>query len=92
MKGGRPALSDKALEKLQRDAFRYFLQETNPANGLVSDNTRKGAHASIAPIGFALAAYPIGVERSFMTRAAAVSDAIPRARDTNGGRAPSQPS
>jgi hypothetical protein len=72
VKGARPALSDKALEKLQRDAFRYFLQETNPANGLVPDNTRKGVPASIAPIGFALAAYPIGVERSFITRAAAV--------------------
>ena len=72
MEGARPALSDKDLEKLQRDAFRCFLNETNPTNGLVADNTRTGAHASIAPTGFALAAYPIGVERSFISRAEAV--------------------
>jgi len=72
VKGARPALSDKDLERLQKDAFSYFLNETNPTNGLVPDNTRKGAHASIAPTGFALAAYPIAVERSFITRAEAV--------------------
>jgi hypothetical protein len=56
------------LDALQRDAFRYFLNETNPANGLVVDKTQPGAPSSIAAIGFALAAYPVGVERSWMTR------------------------
>jgi hypothetical protein len=67
------------LDSLQRDAFRYFLNETNPANGLVPDRTRadvparaRNAPASIAAVGFALAAYPLGVERGFLTRAEAV--------------------
>ena len=72
MKVDQPALSDKALEKLQRDTFRYFLKETNPRNGLVPDNTRKGSHCSIAAVGLALAAYPVGAERGFITRAEAI--------------------
>ena len=40
----QPTMSDKALEELQRATFGYFLKETNPANGLVPDNTRKGSH------------------------------------------------
>ena len=43
-------------------AFAYFLHETNAANGLVGDRTQPGAPASIAAIGFALAAYPVGVD------------------------------
>ena len=39
----RAALGDKALAKLQRDTYGYFLKETNPENGLVPDNTRGGA-------------------------------------------------
>jgi len=72
MKAGPPSLSEKELAKLQQTTFGYFWKETNPANGLVPDNTRAGAHASIAPTGFALAAYPIGVERAFITRAEAL--------------------
>ena len=65
-------MSEATLDKLQRDTFGYFLKETNRANGMVPDNTRQGAHASIAPIGFALAAYTIGVERGFITRTEAI--------------------
>ena len=60
------------LEKLQRDTFDYFLHEANPANGLVIDKTALNWPASIAATGLALAAYPVGVERGFMTRCAAV--------------------
>ncbi len=67
-----PSNSDLALGKLQRDTFGYFLAEANRANGMVPDNTSQGAHASIAPIGFALAAYTIGVERGFISRGDAV--------------------
>src|SRR5436190_21525518 len=55
-------MSDEALDKLQRATFGYFKRETNPANGMVPDNTRTRAHASIAAIGLGLAAYPVGVE------------------------------
>ncbi len=64
--------SDAALNKLEHDTFWYFLKLANPANGLVPDNTRPGAPASIAAIGLALAAYTVGVERAYMTRAEAV--------------------
>ncbi|HUX46519.1 MAG TPA: glucoamylase family protein [Desulfosporosinus sp.] len=60
------------LETLQRESFSYFLHETNPANGLVLDKTAPNWAASIAATGFALAAYPVGIERGFMSRAAAV--------------------
>lgn len=53
------------LDTLQRETFRYFQREVNPANGLVADKTEQGAPASIAAVGLALAAYPIGVERGF---------------------------
>ena len=61
------------LDQLQRDAFTYFLAETNPVNGLVRDCTRPDFPSSIAVVGFALAAYPIGVERGFVTRSEAVA-------------------
>ena len=68
----QPAISEEALARLQRDMFEYFLKEANPANGLVVDKTQEGAPASIAAVGFALAAYPVGVERGMITRAQAV--------------------
>jgi hypothetical protein len=73
----RPVVSqsvsnEEALEELQRVTFGYFLKETNPANGLVPDNTRKDSHCSITAVGLALASYAVGVERGFMPRAAAI--------------------
>jgi len=65
--------SERELAELQRLTFDYFLKETNPENGLVPDSTRQGAPCSIAPTGFALAAYPVGVERGFITRDDAIS-------------------
>lgn len=64
--------TEDELEILQRQSFSYFVHETNPANGLVIDKTAPDWPASIAATGFALAAYPVGVERGFMLRAAAV--------------------
>jgi hypothetical protein len=66
------AMTDKALEKLQRDTCGYFLKVTNPANGLVPDNTRTGAPCSITAVGLALASYAVGAERGFITRADAL--------------------
>jgi len=74
LKPTEPALADDALlETLQWETFEYFLREVNPQNGLVKDKTREGWPASIAATGLALAAYPVGVERGFMTRADAVA-------------------
>ncbi len=59
---------DALLDALQRASFDYFLTYTNPLNGLVADTSADGAPASIAVVGFALAAYPIGVERGWIAR------------------------
>src|SRR5665213_1626168 len=59
---------DSELEKLQRESFDYFLHEVNPSNGLILDKTAANWPASIAATGFALAAYPVAVERSFISR------------------------
>jgi hypothetical protein len=69
----QPASDEKLLDAVQRDAFGYFLRENNSTNGLVADRTQPDAPASIAAVGFALAAYTVGVERSWMTRAEAAA-------------------
>lgn len=56
------------LDMLQRETFDYFLYEDNPANGLIADKTHKASAASIAAVGLALAAYPVGVERGLLER------------------------
>jgi hypothetical protein len=61
------------LDNLQRQAFSYFVHEYNPANGLIRDKTAPDWPASIAAVGLALASYPVGVERSLMTRAEALA-------------------
>ena len=68
----RKVIRDVALDKLQRDTFGYFLEETNRGNGLVPDSTREGSPSSITAVGFALAAYALGAERGFITRGQAI--------------------
>jgi len=67
------ALKDERLPDIQRRSFDYFLKEASPANGLIADRNTAGSPASIAAVGLALSLYPVGVERGFMTRAAAVA-------------------
>jgi hypothetical protein len=68
------------LTRLQRKAFQYFWTEVtstvNLANGLVVDSTKEGWPASIAATGMALAVYPIGVERGFISREDAVRQTL----------------
>lgn len=63
---------DALLDCLQRTAFDYFLHTANPQNGLIADTTRDGAPSSIAVVGFALSAYPVGVEHGWIERADAI--------------------
>src|ERR1051326_7611236 len=74
--------NDQMLVELQRDTFGYFLHETNTENGLVIDKNKEGWPASIAAVGLALTAYPVGVERGFLKRADA--DWISCERKSNG--------
>ncbi|HUP18126.1 MAG TPA: glucoamylase family protein [Acidimicrobiia bacterium] len=63
---------DQLLVGLQRDTLQFFLDKANPRNGLIPDNTREGAPSSITAVGFALAAYAVGVECNFITRFEAI--------------------
>ena len=67
-----PAQTDALLDRLQRAAFGYFVENYNPDTGLVADTSRAGSPVSIAVVGFALSCYPIAVERGWMTREEAV--------------------
>lgn len=60
---------EELLDRFQQAAFRYFLEQFNPYNGLISDTSRAGSPASIAVVGFGLSCYPVGVERGWMARA-----------------------
>jgi hypothetical protein len=64
------APSDVAfLDTLERRTFDWFWETTNPRNGLTPDRSPNPPFASIAAVGFALTAYPIGAERRYITRA-----------------------
>jgi hypothetical protein len=57
------------VDSLQGRTFAFFWETTNPRNGLAPDRWPNPPFASIAAVGFALTAYPIGVERAWITRA-----------------------
>src|SRR5438093_6382632 len=71
---------EKLLSDIQTDAFKYFVHEVNPSNGLVADCTKDGWPSSIAAIGMALSAYPVGVEHNFITREAAIERTLSNLR------------
>ena len=59
------------LDTLSRRTFDFFWETTNPRNGLTPDRWPTKSFSSVAAVGFALTAYPIGVERGWVTRDAA---------------------
>ncbi|KIQ96546.1 glucoamylase family protein [Lysobacter sp. A03] len=67
---------ERLIDRLQRAAFGYFSGAFNPANGLVADTSRAGSPCSIAVVGFALATYPVAVERGWIGRRDAVQRAL----------------
>jgi hypothetical protein len=71
---------EKLLTDLQSDAFNYFVREVNLDNGLVVDCTKGGWPSSIAAVGMALSAYPVGVERNFMSREEAIERTLRKLR------------
>ncbi|NIQ57767.1 MAG: hypothetical protein GWN71_31525, partial [Gammaproteobacteria bacterium] len=60
--------TDHALGTLAADGFAYFRDHAHADTGLVADSTRPGSPASIAVVGFALAAYPAAAHRGWMSR------------------------
>ena len=68
------------LDDVQKRSFDFFWDTTNPANGLAPDRWPNPPFASIAAVGFALTAYPVGVERGFITREQARARTLATAR------------
>ncbi|RYG25164.1 hypothetical protein EON82_08175 [bacterium] len=68
------------LDDLQHRAIDFFWEQSSPANGFTKDRAPNDAKrkpsnniASCASVGFALVAYPIGVERKWLGREEALS-------------------
>ncbi len=59
------------LDTLQARTFRFFWEQSDPATGLTPDRWPTQSFISVSATGFALTAYPIGVERGWVTREAA---------------------
>jgi len=66
-----PNLASDFLEDIEHKTFDFFWANANPVNGLVPDRYPTRSFASLAAVGFALTAYPIGVERGYVSRAEA---------------------
>ncbi len=62
------AMDDEAfVEAVARQTFDFFWLEANPENGLIKDRSTSDSPASIASVGFGLAAIPIGIDRGWIT-------------------------
>jgi len=59
------------LDTLELRTFNYFWELSDSATGLTPDRAPSESFTSVGAVGFALTAYPIGVERGFVTRAQA---------------------
>src|SRR5881628_2277460 len=63
-----PVQAAAFLDTVEARTFHYFWDLTNASNGLTPDRSPTPSFSSIAAVGFALTAYPIGVERNYITR------------------------
>ncbi len=60
------------LDTLEQATFRWFWELSDARTGLTPDRAPTRSFASVAAVGFALTAYPIGSERGWVTREQAV--------------------
>lgn len=65
---GAPVTLDADVEELQKRTFDWFRHVTDPRTGLTPDRWPTPSFSSVAAVGFALACWPVGVERGWMTR------------------------
>jgi hypothetical protein len=59
---------DELVALIERRAFDFFWETTDPATGLVLDRWPTPSFSSIAAVGFGLTAYVVGAERGYVTR------------------------
>ncbi len=57
------------LDTLERRTFAFFWDHSDSVTGLTPDRWPSPSFSSIAAVGFALTAYPIGIERGYVSRA-----------------------
>ena len=86
-----PAAADGTalLDDIAERTFRFFWETGDPVTGLVPDRWPSRSACSIAAVGFALTAYPIGVERGWIGRPQARARTLATLRFFD--RAPSGP-
>ena len=60
------------FDDIERRTFQFFWDTTNEVNGMTPDRYPSRPFASIASVGFALTAYPIGIENGWVSRNQAV--------------------
>ncbi len=63
-----PQVSADLVDDIQERTFRWFWDLAQPENGLIPDRWPTPSFSSVAAVGFGLTAYPIGVERGWVTR------------------------
>src|SRR5688572_24469210 len=56
------------LTDIERRTFNFYWERVNPRNGLMPDRLSSSSVCSITGTGFALTAWPIGVERGWISR------------------------
>jgi hypothetical protein len=67
--GPDPTPRERAfLDTLSQRTFAFFWERSDPNTGLTPDRWPTLSFSSVAAIGFALTAYPIGVERGYISR------------------------
>jgi len=63
------ATTQELIDSLQVKSIRFFMDQSNPANGLMKDRNTNSSPCSIAAEGFGLSALCVGVDRGAITRA-----------------------
>ena len=56
------------LDSVQHRTFDFFWERSDARTGLTPDRWPTPSFSSIAAVGFALTAYPVGAERGWITR------------------------
>ena len=70
----KPTISDDELLTLvQQQTFRYFYDFAHPTSGLARERNTSGDIVTTGGSGFGLAAFPVAVERGFITREEALA-------------------
>ncbi len=66
------ATESELLHNLRLAIVDYYLNESNPQNGLIADKNEPGSLSSIAAVGMGLSVYVVAVDRGIISRADAV--------------------